>query len=509
MREARATDLKAVVIGAGLAGLSAGCYALAQGCECTIVERHTAAGGVAATWRRGDYIIDGGVHFIFGRTPGLATYNLYHDLGVLPGLQLAELPILCRFLDERTDRAIEVSRNLDRLALELRQLAPDDSEHITDLISGAKRMGVLEWGLLDKPEELMTFKDKLRQTWRLRHGLRYFNGPFIVPVRDLAAKISHPLVKSLVLSLCTPDVPVWFVMHLLSAFSLGHLALLPQGSVSLVGRLASHFEDAGGVLRTGSGVSRIITERSGGSERAVGVTLETGESLEADYVISAADGHATVYELLQGRYLDTATIERFRDWRPARPSVMVSLGVARRFTGEPPLNTILLRRPFFVGDATVDTLSLRIFNYAPDFAPPGKTVVQAAFETPWSHWSTLAQMNRDAYESEKERVAREVIRRLELHYPGISRQVELIDVATPYTTWHYTRNREGSYRGWLATPDVLVASVKRSLPGLERFFMAGQWVVPGGGVPACLLSGRQAVQLLCHSEGHPFHLIRS
>ena len=34
--------------------------------------------------------------------------------------------------------------------------------------------------------------------------------------------------------------------------------------------------------------------------------------------------------------------------------------------------------------------------------------------------------------------------------------------------------------------------------------MAGQWVEPGGGVVLAVMSGRQAVQLICDAEGHRF-----
>ena len=43
----------------------------------------------------------------------------------------------------------------------------------------------------------------------------------------------------------------------------------------------------------------------------------------------------------------------------------------------------------------------------------------------------------------------------------------------------------------------------RTLPGLSDFFMAGQWVTPGGGVLPCLYTGRHAVQLLCRRDGRP------
>ncbi len=50
----------------------------------------------------------------------------------------------------------------------------------------------------------------------------------------------------------------------------------------------------------------------------------------------------------------------------------------------------------------------------------------------------------------------------------------------------------------------MTSAVERKLPGLDGFFMAGQWVMPGGGVPASLYTGRHAVQLLCHEDGKPF-----
>jgi hypothetical protein len=34
--------------------------------------------------------------------------------------------------------------------------------------------------------------------------------------------------------------------------------------------------------------------------------------------------------------------------------------------------------------------------------------------------------------------------------------------------------------------------------------MAGQWVVPGGGVPPCFYSARHVIQILCQSDGKKF-----
>jgi phytoene dehydrogenase-like protein len=46
--------------------------------------------------------------------------------------------------------------------------------------------------------------------------------------------------------------------------------------------------------------------------------------------------------------------------------------------------------------------------------------------------------------------------------------------------------------------------VQKTLPGLDHFYMAGQWVEPGGGVPMAIQSGRQVVQLMCEAAGREF-----
>ena len=80
----------------------------------------------------------------------------------------------------------------------------------------------------------------------------------------------------------------------------------------------------------------------------------------------------------------------------------------------------------------------------------------------------------------------------------------MTDVATPYTTWRYTGNRQGSYEGWLPTTENIMTVMERSLPGLADFYMAGQWVIPGGGVPPALYSGRHVAQILCKRDGREF-----
>lgn len=60
----------------------------------------------------------------------------------------------------------------------------------------------------------------------------------------------------------------------------------------------------------------------------------------------------------------------------------------------------------------------------------------------------------------------------------------MTDVSTPATLLRFTGNWQGSFEGWLPTPEWLVKTVPRTLPGLDGFWMVGQWVAPGGGLPS-------------------------
>ena len=59
-----------IIIGAGLAGLSAGCYEQMNGYKTHIFEMHSIPGGLCTSWKRKGYTIDGCFEFLWGAGPG-------------------------------------------------------------------------------------------------------------------------------------------------------------------------------------------------------------------------------------------------------------------------------------------------------------------------------------------------------------------------------------------------------------------------------------------------------
>ena len=489
-----------LIIGAGLAGLSAGCYGQMNGYRTRILEHHSEPGGVATAWKHGSYLIDGGIHYLMGHRPGQACHGLYRELGILSNRHYPDLATFVQFTDENTGSRVSFSSDLARVADDLKQLAPADARLIDRFMAGARAMQKVDlFGLMATPPELMGLLGPLRQLWSMRRVLRYFGPEFNQPMEQYARAVKDDGLRRMLVNLFLPEVPVWFVLLILGLLANRQLGLLAGSCADFVASMDERYRNLGGELTFNSTVKEILVE----NHRAVGVRLADGSEQRADVIVSAGDGHSTIFNLLGGRYLDRKLAAHYQNWKLLSPIVTISYGVAREFPGEPPLKFLLLKTPIIIGGVTLTGFPLRLFNYSDRFAPPGRTVVQVLLHTEWNFWNDL-QKDRPRYDQAKQQIAADVLARLEPHHPGITAQVEVTDVATPYTTWRYTLNREGAFMGWIPTPQAMRTQLPKTLPGLDNFFMAGQWVVPGGGVPPCLYSGRQVIQILCRRDRQRF-----
>ncbi len=496
-----------IIIGAGLAGLATGVYAQINGYESRIFEHHSKAGGLAAAWKRGVYLIDGGIHFLIAHKPGTPICDVYREIGTNNPSSVEDMTTYLRFVDETGDRKLRFTQDLDRLENDLIDISPEDTEEIQKFIKEVRWMKdsplLTDLGMSMNPPELRSRLDSLKETWQMRGFMKYFWGKYSKSAQHFAQGFKHPFLKTVFENLFSPDGPIWFVIMILATAAAGQLGLLKEGCPGFIQPIVKKYESLGGEIRYNSTVVKILVE----DDKAVGVVLEDGSVHKADVVVSAADGRNTIFRLLDAKYLDDRLMKIYDTWKRFDPTVMISFGVSRLFEHDAPLNMFMLKEPIKIGSRNYQYLSLRVFNYSDQFAPPRKTVIQVMLEADWDYWDGLRK-NRAAYEAEKKQIADIVIQRLEAFYPEIASEIDMIDVATPYTTWRYTLNDMGSPMGWLMTKDTLMTQLPRTLPGLDNFYMAGQWVLPGGGVPGCIYSGRNVIQILCRRDRKHFRTER-
>ena len=492
-----------IIIGAGLSGLSTGCYAQMNGYESKIFEYHSSPGGVAAVWKRGDYLIDGGIHFLIGHKPGTPLYDVYSEICDIDSIDIADMTTYLRFVDETGTKSIEFTQDIKKLEQDLIQIAPEDEDEIRSFIKEINSLTgsplLTDMGMSTAPPELRGRFDSLKEMWQMRGFMKYFMGKYSKSAGEYAEHFQNPFLKTVISYLFSPDGPMWFVIMILATVASGQLGLFKGGCHTFVRSIEAQYKSLGGQIQYRAKVEKIIVEDG----TAVGVVLADDSEHRADVVVSAADGKSTIFDLLGGQFIDDKIKKRYDTWKTYDPMIGVSLGVSRTFDNEASLNAFMQKEPIILSDREVPLVYLRIFNHGDVFAPEGKSVIQVILETEWDYWKNLRE-NREQYETEKNKLAQNLIRRLEDGYPGITGQVERIDVSTPYTTWRYTLNDRGSPMGWLMTKSTIMEQIPRTLPGLENFFMAGHWVLPGGGVPSSIYTGRNVIQILCKKDDKKF-----
>lgn len=492
-----------IIIGAGLAGLSTGCYAQMNGYQSEIFEHHSKPGGVAAVWGRKDYLIDGGIHFLICHKPGTPIYDVYSEIGAIGEYEIEDMNSYMRFVDENGSTIIEFTKDLVKLERDLIAIAPDDADDIRKLIKEIDWMKnsplLTDLGMSVASPELRGRFDGLKDMWNMRSFMKYFTGRYSKSAAGYSEGLKTPLLQTVFKYVFSPDVAFWFVIMILATAAGGYLGLFKSGCHEFVNSIVTKYKALRGQIQYNSTVEKIIVE----DNVAVGVVLADGSEYRADVVVSAADGRSTIFNLLEGKYVDDRIIKRYDTWKPYDPILMVSFGVNREFEKGSPFLTLTLKEPLEYAGRSVSFLPLRVLNYGDAYAPEGKTVIQVMLETDWDYWNNLHQ-NREEYNIHKKQVADEIVKRLEIFYPGITSQIEVVDVATPYTSWRYTLNDKGSPMGWLLTKQTLTELVPRTLPRLENFYMAGHWVLPGGGVPGSIYTGRNVVEILCKKDGTKF-----
>lgn len=458
-----------------------------------ILEMHNLPGGVCTSWRRGDYLFDHCLHWVLGSREGNSLYPIFKELGITGSVQFY-YPERFRKLEGDTKTVIAYT-NLDQLENELINVFPDETRTIQKMIRLVKFYTKFrppldsdfgQFGFIDILKMLPFMPSFLKLTRKtIEDYLLMFQDS---KLREILFKMFP--VKSMPALMAI--MPLAYFHNREGGYPLG-------GSLHFAKAIEQRYLNLGGRISYNHQVKKILTE---GNETR-GVELDNGKRIEADLVISACDGRTTLYEMLDRKYL-TPGITRFYEnpnlWPPI---ISISLGVNRDLSGEVELNGFQLEKPVTIGNQEVDWLYYSHYCQDPAFAPPGKSVIKMQIETDYSYWRAIYG-DKTKYQAEKQKVLEICLTELAKKLPGIKAQIEEADIATPVTWERYTGNWQGSYEGWLPTIKLFGKFLPRELPGLKNFYMTGQWVFPGGGVPMCMAQARRLIKYFCKKEQKPF-----
>ncbi|MCP4541979.1 MAG: NAD(P)/FAD-dependent oxidoreductase [Chloroflexi bacterium] len=497
-----------IIIGGGIAGLSAGCYGQMNGYRTQIFELHDKPGGLCTSWKRKGYTFDGCIHWLVGSGDGTSFNRIWKELGALQGKQIVNHKEFTR-VEGTNGKAFIVYTNIDRLEQHMKELAPADTKVIKEFCQGARRFtrfGQVMGNPSAKPGLLDGIKMMSKMLPFLPSLMKYGK----ISVQDFGARFSDPFLRQAFATVFEmPDFPVMFLMMTLAWMHNRDAGYPIGGSLEFAQGIEQRYLDLGGKMHYKARVEKILVEIDPVDwvDRAVGVRLTDGTEYRADTVISAADGHATIFDMLEGKYINDKIRDYYDDLPIFQPMIQVSMGVARDLSDKPHSVSFMLSEPLDIAGEARKSIEFKHYCYDPTLTPQGKSAVAVLFPSNYAYWKDLHQ-EPERYDAEKKEIAIQVIDQLDQRFPGFAGQIETVDVATPMTFERYTGNWQGSMEGWLPTTKtvgmVMGKGMDKTLPDLESFYMVGQWVEPGGGLPPAAQSGRGAIQKICKRDRKSF-----
>ena len=487
-----------IIIGAGLTGLAAGSYGRMNGYHTSVFEMHDKAGGVCTAWKRKGYTIDGAMNWLVGTKPGSSYYKIWEELGAASGWKIFnhDRNII---VENKEGKSFSVYCDADRFEQYLLDIAPEDKNVIKKLTKALRSMN-LDMPI-GKPPELYNFFDKMAMI-KMLPLMNFMRKWSKVTVKEYAQCFNNPFLREVFPTAFSADFPL-----MLSLMSLGFqhqkmAGYVIGGALALVGPIEQHYRRLSGEIHFNTRVVKILIENN----KAVGIKLADGLEYRADWVISAADGRTTIFDMLESKYIDDELKNRYDNPKLYAPLIYVALGVNRSFNDVPPSIdgfSYPLNKVINIAGKEEKNLNVRIYSFDPTLSPSGKNVAVVMFETEYEYWKKLRE-EPERYKAEKARICNDVIAGLEQRFPGITGQVEMRDVATPLTWERYTGNWRGAYEGWQLSKESFTTTMRKTLPGLDNFYIDGQWVNPGGGMPTAAVSGRHTIQMICKKDKKKF-----
>jgi phytoene dehydrogenase-like protein len=402
-----------IVVGSGLAGLTAANVLARAGHSVLLVEQHYNFGGMA-TWfkRRGGHVFDVSLH---GFPVGMKkTCRKYWNKKIESSIvQLESI----RFHNPQF--SLETTFTEEDFTAKL--------VHVFGVAPFAVRAFFAEIRALD------FFADTGETTGELFE--RHFPGR-----NDVHRLLMEPISYANGSTLDDPAVSYGIVF---ANFMSQGVFTFSGGTDVLIAEMKAELRQNGVDLFNKVEVDRIVVEAG----RAVGIEAH-GRFIAGSTIISNANVKTTVEKLVGAEHFSREFVDGVRAVRLNNSSCQVYLGI--RAGEKIPFVTDLLftsTRPSFSSPALCDMHGeSRTFSFYYPKTRPGsdRYTIVSSTNANFRDW---ADLDEPRYAAEKERLIADTLAALEAHLPGVRAKIDHVEAATPRTFRFYTQHPEGASFG--------------------------------------------------------------
>lgn len=492
---------KIVIIGGGVAGLSAGIFGQINGYDTVILEKNSTPGGQCTGWNRKGYHIDGCIHWLTGTREGTPMNDLWKRLGALEGVEIHHPESFLVF--EHPDGKVVYHRDLETFRQNLLTLAPADEAAITSFCKDLQTLQGLEMPV-DKPMDLKSIPEKFRYLLSMKEAGPVLQKYLKTSMADFAEKFTHPALRAAFGSSVPTHYSSLALVFALAFFTKGQASIPKGGSRAFALRMAERYQSLGGVLH---GSCEVTSLEINGS-RVKTVEASNGRRFEGDYIVAACDAGVLYQRLLRGKHPDRAFEKRFADPEryPLASEILVALGLAGTVKDHPRTLSFPAAAPMEIHGRTIDRLQITHHSHERDWAPEGHTIITCdinQFAEDWEAWEKLSR-DRSAYLAEKARIGQAVRENLERRFPEMKGKLEVLDVVTPKTYERWCNAHRGAFMSFMMTPRGRMLDHPGTIKGISNLFLSGQWLQPPGGLPVAAVTGKDTIMRICRREKREF-----
>lgn len=480
---------KVVIIGGGIAGLTAGILLQKAGFQTEIYEKNALPGGQCTGWKREGYFIDNCIHWLTGTRPGSGLHELWKEIGALgDGIELHKKEMF--FSSKLNGETLTFWRDKERTRKEMLALSPEDEKEINkliDYVSLAETMTVP----VEKPFDAMNPLDFIKLGMSMKEMGKVMKAYGNMEINELAMGFKHPLIRRAITDYMPRGYQAYAFLASYATVTGGNGDIPAGGSLKMSLRIAGKYKELGGVLHTNADVKKILLK----GKNAEGILLKDDTRINADYVVCACDTNYTFQELLPETYMPKGLKEMYgnRESYPVSSGFQIAYGVDGVFeelTG----TRVFSCEPLTVGNQRIQSMSIQSYDYEPDFAPKGKMILQSNFsqtEEDYRYWESL-YADKEAYRKQKNKIAQAAVERVIMEYPFLSSKIRVIDVWSPMTYNRYCNSYKGAYMSFVVTRQAKNITVPGKIKGLDNVFLASQWQMGPGGLPTAAAMGKFA-----------------
>jgi phytoene dehydrogenase-like protein len=474
---------KVNIIGAGLAGLSAGIYLQKAGISTEIFELAPWAGGMCTAWERDGYKFDGCIHWMVGTKTGDPIYKLYRETGALETTtKIYNAPSVQMEMD---GAMYEIPLEYEKFRAYLLKEARGDEDKIEAILKDIKVMAQCELPM-GAPSNL---PEVLHMILKSRGFLMLAKNYAGKTVEEYLSGLKSEKVRQILFRLMPPHFSAVALIMMLGTRMSGNAGYPMGGASEVTQRMVDKYKALGGKLRLSTKVDEIVVEKD-----AVKGVRAKGSFYPSDYVIAACDANDTLKNMLGSKYPHPQLDALLKDAELFEPLALVSFGLDKRFD-LPYSVSYEYPEGIATSPATKShAIQLRSFEFDQSSAPDGGSSVMIMMEAPLDYWANLRKTDLNEYKKQKQLLADAVADAVEKRIPGFTAAIRITDVSTPATYAHLTNVYKASYEGFAPIPALISKTIKKTIPGLARLYLCGQWTTIGGGICAAVADGKTAAQ---------------